>query len=416
MIKEEDGQSGCGNALRHGRNRRWSKCPNLLRPTRVNKMENHTYHKSWILALFCLILLSGLPWQKGLAQKADSPPAISPPSGPVQDFVRSLCFSVSMKAAEMGFDYRARPVIGVVVADFAGPAGEEIELGNFIGYELRAALARGNQFHVYGKDHPVSQSLKADLLADPNWSAASQRAFQQNLWRKFKPFPVDLVITGRVSPEAGNRIKAVVKLIPFVQPITLVESESGRVGVVQEQFLSPSLQPDEVSRGLQVVQTPTKARGRLVILSSLRIKKSKYSTSTLPASGTAQAIIPESGLWEDTPVSLPETEFHCWLNDRELTMIKDWKEIRRKDYYNLLSGFEADAFWFDDMVEEGRHLLFFSLAQHPSLNRYVTFSESVTVTGGTSHYVYFFLVSDPYGEPQLRIRQVVDPKNQPLPF
>jgi len=366
-------------------------------------------HKTRILALLCFFVFLCLPWQQGSAQQKETGAQALRASGAIQELIRSLSLVVSQKAAAMAFDYRDRPVIGVVVADFVGPAGEEVELGHLIGYELRAFLSRSNPFHVYGKDHPVSQSLKADLAADPKWSAASQRAFQQNLWRKFKPFPVDVIIIGRVGPEAGNRIKVEADLIPFYNPITLVESESGRVGVVQERIVSSPLSPEEVGRALAAIQTPTKPKGRLVVLSSMKIKRYKYPITA----GTGN---PGTGLLEDAGQYLPLADFNCWLNERELTVIKDWKDLKRKDYYNLLSGFEADTFWFDDWVEEGRHLLFFSLAENLSKKKYRTFSETFTVKGGTTNYIYFFLLTDPSGEPQIRIRQVVDPENRPLPF
>lgn len=376
----------------------------------------HPIRNTSMLALICFLLFGGLPAAKGMAQQNDPPGSAYQPSGAVQELIRSLSSTVSEKIAGMGFDYRERPVIGVLVADFLGPSGEEITLGERIGSELRAHLAKGNQFHVYGKDHPVSQSLKTDLTTDPRWGAQAQRAFQQNLQRKFKPFPVDVVVIGRVNGEAGNRIKVETELLPFYKPITLVETESGRVGVVQERIVSSPLSAEEIGRALAVVRTPTKPKGRLVILSSMMVKRYKYPALTTGGSSAIEENLLLAERVEDSGRYLPLADIACWLNDRELTVIKDWQGLKRKDYYNLLSGFEADTFWFDEMVDEGRHLLFFSLALNSAKKTYKTFSETFRIQGGTTHYIYFYLLSDPYGEPQIRIRHVVDPKNQPLPF
>lgn len=183
------------------------------------------------------LLLNGMI-QTGYAQKADSPSQPANFSELLKGFIQNVNQSVSSLAADLGFDYRQRPVVGILVSDFCNLAGEEIEIGNQIALELRAALNKSKQFHVYGKEHPVNQSLKAGLTADPKWRSSSQRTFQQNLLKKFKPFPVDVIITGQVSQEPENRIRVTVKLIPFYNPISLVESETERTDIRTEQFLA----------------------------------------------------------------------------------------------------------------------------------------------------------------------------------
>jgi hypothetical protein len=303
-----------------------------------------------------------------------------------------------------------------VVTDFINPAGGEIELGNTIGAELRAVLQKGNQFHVYGKEHPVSQSLKSSLTADPQWSASSQRGFQQNLLKKFKPFPVDLIITGQVSQEAGNRLKVEASLIPFYKPISLVESESGRTDIQREQFLSPALSSQEIDKGLSVIQIQQVAKGRVVILSSMKIKKSKYpGPENIVLQGRAVGK-GQLDFYENTGKNVSLKDLNFWLDDREITVNKDWEDFRKKEYHNLLAGFEADTIWFDDMIQEGKHVILFSLAQNHTKKGYKTFSEFFSIKGGTTNYLFFFIFSDSFGEPQVRIHHVVDQKNSPLPF
>jgi hypothetical protein len=362
--------------------------------------------KLWIFSVMFVFLMSTGMVQNSRAQK-EAPPAQSvalPDS--LQGFVQTMTESVAGKAAHLGFDYRLRPVIGVIVADFLNSSGQDIELGNLLGMKIRAGLEKGNQFHVYGKDHPVSQSLKTSINADPQWSAASQRVFQQNLLRKFSPFPVDLIITGQVSQLEGNRLKIDINLIPFHETISLVESESGRTVIQREQYLSPTLSSTEIEKGLSVIQIPQAAKGRVVILSSMKIKRSKY-----PESGKAGPT-----LYNNTGKNIFEKNLFCWLDDKELRSSKNWEGFRKKDYHNLLSGFEGDTIWFDDTMEEGKHFLFFSLAKNHSTRTYKTFSESFSVKSGTTNYLFFFLVLDSLGEPQVRVHHVVDPQNRLQPF
>ncbi|MEW6184466.1 MAG: hypothetical protein AB1585_01855 [Thermodesulfobacteriota bacterium] len=372
--------------------------------------------KVWILfVLFVFLFSAGMVKNSQAQKEASAAQAISLPDS-IQGLVQTMTESIGQKAADLGFDYRLRPIIGVIVADFLNPAGQDIELGNVIGLQLRAALEKGNQFHVYGKDHPVSQSLKTGMKADPQWSAASQRNFQQDLIKKFTPFPVDLIITGQVSPEAGNRVKIEVNLIPFYKTISLVESESGRTDIYREQLISTPLSSPEVEKGLAVIQVPQVAKGRVVILSSIKIKRSKYpaSENSAPAGRTAGKV--HSNLFENTGKNLYEKDLFCWMDDKELKAAKNWEGFRKKEYHNLLSGFEGDTIWFDDLIEEGKHSIFFSLLKNHATKTYKTFSESFSIQSGSTNYLYFFPLADALGEPQIRVHHVVDPKNRLQPF
>jgi hypothetical protein len=341
-------------------------------------------------------------------------------SGEVKNrFIQDLIQSVSCQAADMGFDYTQRPVIGVLVADFSNTSGEEIVLGNEIAAELRAALNKGKQFQVYGKEHPISQELKTVLANDPKWSGTSQRKFQQGLLKKFKSYPVDLIITGQINKETaekGERLNIVVYLSPFIESITLVEGETGKTDFRKELFVSPILPPQAIDRALTVIKVQVVPKGRLVLVSLLNLDKGKESVLEYKASQdtTSQKI---AALSFEKPWRLSSLkEVTCWLDDKELTAIQNWQGDKKQLYYNILSGFGADTIWFDDSVPDGAHSIFFSLAQDPSKNRYKTFSKSFSIKGGQSNYLFFSFQSDSFGEPVLQVQHIIDPENLTLPF
>ena len=372
--------------------------------------------KIFVLSMILGFLMLNGMIQTGYAQKVEPPSQPTNFSGLIKGFIQDLNQSVSSLAADLGFDYQQRSVIGILVSDFCNPVGEEIEIGNQIASELRAALDQGNQFHVYGKEHPTSQSLKAGLSADPKWSTSAQRNFQQILFKKFYMFHVDLIITGQVSPEPGNRIKVTANLIPFYKPISLVESEKGRTDIRIEQFLSPVLSSEEMDKGLSVIQIPTVAKGRLVVVGLIKMEKDKYSGrgTLLPPDRTTTKSFWDS--FETVPRPLSWSDINCWLDDKELSVI-DLGDFKKKEYHDILSGFGADTIWFDDMITEGPHSIFISLAQPPSKNRFKTFSKSFSIKGGTSNYLFFAIYSDPMGEPEVRVlRHILDPENKSTPF
>jgi len=372
--------------------------------------------KIFVFSIILSLLVLAGTIHIGYAQKDEvlSTPTII--SDAKKSFIQNLIQSISFQAADLGFDYYQRPVLGILVSDFCNSFGESIEIGNEISSELRAALNKEKQFHVYGKEHPVNQSLKASLIADPLWKSSSQRNFQLDLLRRFKSFPVDWIVTGQISPEAGNRLKVTVNLIPFDKPISLVESETGRTDIRREQFLSPALSTQEIEKGLSVIQIPTVAKGRLVIVALMKIKKSKQ---TWPQTIPIQSRTPAKINWdsdETTGKVLSFQDITCWLDDKELTVKKDWEDFKKKEYLDILSGFGADTIWFDDMIKEGPHSIFISLAQDSSKNKYKTFSKSFTIKGETSNYLVFSIYSDLLGESEVRVHHILDPENRSLPF
>lgn len=363
-----------------------------------------------------LLMLGGLV-QTGEAQKVETSSQSSNFSELIKGLTQNLNQSVSSLAAEIGFDYQQRSVIGILVSDFYNPAGKEIEIGNQIALELRAILNKGKQFHVYGKEHPVSQSLKASLTADIKWSTSSQRKFQQNLFNKFHPFPVDLVITGQVNREPDNRIKVTVNLIPFYKPITLVESEAGRTDIRTEQFLSQVLSIQEIDKGLSVIQIPTIAKGHLVIVALMKIEKSNDAgRGTLLSRGGTTT----KSVWDSSEIiskALSLNDISCWLDDKELKVVKDWEDFTKKEYHYILGGLDADTIWFDGMITEGNHTIFFSLAQTPSKNRFKNVSKTFFIKGETTNYLFFSIDTDSQGEPEVRkVRHILDPNKRATPF
>jgi len=347
--------------------------------------------KTFVLSSILVLLL----WS-GIIQAAETQKVEASSSSPnFSEFLKGLTQqmnqSVSSLAADLGFDYQERPIVGILVSDFYNTKGEEIEIGNQIALELRGALNRGNQFHVYGKDHPVSQSLKASLQADLPWSTLSQRNFQQILYKKFKLFPVDLIIIGQVSQESETRLKVTTKLIPFYKPISLVESERARTDIRTEHFFSSPLSSQEMEKGLSVIQIPTVAKGRLVILASLKPQIS--------------------------PKALSLNNINCWLDDKEISVVKEWEDFnKKKEYHDILGGFGAETLWFDDVVVEGPHSFFLSLAQSTAKNKFKNFSKPFFIKRGTSNYLLFSISLDATGEPDLKIRYILDPENRSTPF
>ena len=354
--------------------------------------------------------------QSGFSQKIEIPSQAANSTGQTKEFIQGLIPSVCFWSAQMAFDYQRRPVMGVLVSDFCNSSGKEIALGDEISRKLRAALNKQNQFHVYGKEDPLSQNLRQSLASDFFWSASSQRKFQQELLTKFKPFPVDLVVTGQVSKAAEDRLRVVVNFIPFFERINLVESESGRTDIHSEQFLSPVLSPQEIDEALTVIQKPTIPKGRLVIVSLTDFEKGKSPGRDRRAFLNTTPRV-TGGDFPTGPRKLKSySDLSCWLDEQSLSVLTEWEDQNKKEYYDILSGFAADTIWFDNSIEEGPHTIFFSLAKDPAKNQYKTFLTSFFIKPGTSNYLFFTLYSDTLGEPAVRVRHIADPENRSLPF
>lgn len=350
------------------------------------------------------------------AQQSAAPVNQPNPQETQTAFIQKLTRAVSFRAAHLIFDYQKRPVIGVLIADFDNPSGEEIVIGDEIATAIRAALDKEKQFHVYGKEHPAGQSLKTSIASDPPWRVTSQRNFQQDLVKNYKAFPVDLVITGRVSPTPENQLKVTVNLIPFYEPINLVETESGRSDISTEQFLGPILSPQEISRALTVIRRPQVPKGRLVIVSLMVKEKGRSPEPDKNSSPVIASRILSEAVQDPGLKTKSKSDFTCWLDDKELTIITDWEGSKKKEYHDILSGFSADTIWFDNGIEEGPHSIFFSFSKIPPKNQYKTLSKSFSVKKGTTNYLFFTILSDTSAEPEVRVRYIIDPLNKALPF
>lgn len=369
--------------------------------------------------VFSMILISvSLPGtiQSGFPQKIEIPPQATDSTGQKKEFIQGLIPSVCFWSAQMAFDYQRRPVMGILVSDFCDSSGKEIALGDEISRVLRAALNKQKQFHVYGKEDSLSQNLRQSLASDFPWSVSSQRKFQQELQTKFKSFPVDLVVTGQVSKVAEDQLRVVVNFIPFFKGINLVETESGRTDIHSEQFLSPVLSPQEMAGALTVIQKPPIPKGRLVIFSLINFERGKSPGRDQRASLNTTAKV-TSGDSPSGPRKLKSyNDLSCWLDDQSLSVLTEWDDQKKKEYYDILSGFAADTIWFDNLIEEGPHAIFFSLAKEPAKNQYKTFLNSFSIKPGTSNYLFFSLQSDSLGDPAVRVRHIIDPENRSLPF
>ncbi len=202
-----------------------------------------------------------------------------------------------------------------------------------------------------------------------------------------------MIITGQVSKETaggGDKLKSVVYLSPFIEPITLVEGETGKTDLRKAQFVSPNLPPQVIAQALTVIKAQVVPKGRLVIVSLLDLDKGKEPVSQFRASidKTPKKI---AGLSFEKPWRLSSLkDMTCWLDDKELTGLQTWQEDKKKSYYNILSGLGADTIWFDDSVPDGSHFIFVSLVQESSKNRYKTYSKSFSIKGGGNRIIYFF--------------------------
>ncbi len=371
------------------------------------------------LLVFSMILIS-VSWpgtiQSGFSQIIESSSQATNSTGQKKEFIQGIIPSVCFWSAQMAFDYQRRPVMGILVSDFCNSSGKEIAFGDEISRGIRAALNKQKQFHVYGKEDPLSQNLRQSLAFDFFWSVPSQRKFQQELLTKFKPFPVDLVVTGQVSKVAEDQLRVIVNFIPFFEGINLVETESGRTDIHSEQFLSPVLSPQEITEALTVIQKPPIPKGHLVIVSLINFEKGKSSGRARRASLNTMTRV-TSGNSPGEPRKLKSyNDLSCWLDDQSLSVFTEWKDQRKKEYYDILSGFAADTIWFDNLIEEGPHAIFFSFAKEPAKNQYKTFLNSFSIKPGTSNYLFFTFYSDSQGEPVVRVRHIVDSQNRPLPF
>ncbi|MBA4393109.1 MAG: hypothetical protein C0407_06110, partial [Desulfobacca sp.] len=291
--------------------------------------------KKFFISIFVIgFIMVGSSIQAGHCQQVQDLLPSTKHGDLLSGFIQNMIQSISYRAADMAYDYTKRPVMGVLVADFFTTSGEEIVLGNDIAAELRATLNKGKQFHVYGKEHPVSQSLKTVLAKDPQWSGASQRKFQQDLLNNLRPFPVDLIITGQVSKEmtGGDKLKIVIQLTPFIDPITLVESETGKTEFRREHFISSPLPPDVIGQALLVIKTPVVPKGRLMIVSFLNMDKGKEALfdATIPQDKAKKKL--GAVLFEKTWKISSLKDINCWLDDKGLTTSQDWPEDKKKTY------------------------------------------------------------------------------------
>lgn len=375
--------------------------------------------KNLISILFLIVVLLGGALQNSFGQQGERLLKSAKPGDSKQTFIQNLIQSISSQAANLAFDYHFRPVIGVLVADFTDPSGQEIVLGNEIASGLRATLHKGQQFHVYGREHPICQSLRLEIAKDPQWTSASQRVYKKTLIQEFPGSPVDLIITGQLmkTSETGDQLKIEVSLIPFHKSITRVEGETGRSDILKQQFLSPVLPPQEIISALTVIKSPIIPKGRLIVVSLINPERIKeLSLESKPPRRTPSAPKDSVVLTEASWKIGSLREIACWVDDKECSTIQDWQDSKKKEYINIVSGLGADTIWFDEWIPEGTHSFFLSLARDASKNRYKTFLNTFAIKGGTSNYLFFFFQKDPLGDPKLQIQYITDPQSRSWAF
>jgi hypothetical protein len=201
-----------------------------------------------------------------------------------------------------------------------------------------------------------------------------------------------------------------------METITSVEGESGRKDLVLQKFVSPVFPGEVLAQHFSPRKVSDVPKGRLVILSLIRVDRGR-------AGGPESRVVEDSSIKKGGGLLAEKSwriaslkEISCWLDGQPLASLQSWPEDKKKNYYNFLSGVNADTIWFDDLVAEGPHSFFVSLVKGSMKNQYQTFSKTLAIKGGQSSYLYFNLLTDAYGEPQLHLEQIVDPENRPLPF
>jgi hypothetical protein len=340
-----------------------------------------------------------------------------PPSYPwIQaELIPRMIQSISTLAVNTAYDYSQRPVVGIIISDFRDDQGREIAIGREIAACLRAGLNKENQFYVYGSRHPVYKSLESVMAIDPSFKPVWQKRFQENLSKNFSHVQIDLILTGMVVKETEDHLKITASLVPLFKKIRLLESEFEKGNSTQAVFLSPSLSASDMDKALRV--TP---KGRLVILAHLDPKfvqtdPGRETAHASPSYKTAKnRAHPLKSQWDFKSPN----DLSIWLDEGNkklsLIKIKDWPDWKEKEYGDLFSGFEADTLWFDESLDEGLHSLFLSLS--PAKDNFKTFSRTIHIKPGVTHYLFFSLESDLQEKPDIFFKFVIDSEKRPLPF
>jgi hypothetical protein len=378
--------------------------------------------KKSAVVLFCLIFMGiGLTPQIGAASTEDVQPSASFKS--LEPFYKHILHEVAEQASALVYDYDRRPVIGTIVLDFHDPAGQGLLIGQHLAVYLREGLNREKQFYVYGREQ-IQRSLGHFVQTHQEMKPLLTSRLQEVAAIVFKK-PIHLIITGEIARTTEQQLQVSVNLIPFYRSLNSVEMEAEKINYPRRIFTSNPLSPQELEEALTVVRKPltpdqprTPGYGRLIILSSYQLEKSREQERRYLKTLEATTASSQPGAFaEFKQVDLGDSEdLNCWLDKQELYIFEDKKMKNQKGYYhNILSGFEAHQIWFDGQIPGGPHHLSFSVFPENAL-----FKKAVSYPFALKPEMTTFLVvtvrSHLKSDPEVTIRMVIDPENKPYPF
>jgi hypothetical protein len=378
--------------------------------------------KKSTVILFCLIFIGiGLTPPIGAADLEGVPSSAAFQS--LEPFFRHILHEVAEQASALVYDYDQRPVIGTIVADFHDPAGQSLRVGQHLAAYMREGLNRERQFYVYGRDQ-IQRSLGHFIQTQQELKPFMTTQLQEVAPIVFKK-PIHLIITGEIARTPEQQLQVAVSLIPFYRRLNPVEMEAEKINFPRRIFTSSPLSSQELEEALTGVRKPltsdqprTPGYGRLIILSSYQLEKSREQErrylKTLEA--TAASSLPGSfaGL-KQVDLGDPE-DLNCWLDRQELYIFEDRKMNNQKGFYhNILGGFEAQQVWFDGQLPVGPHQLAFSVFPENALFKKAV-SYPFTLNPEMTTYLVVTVRSHPKSDPEVTIRTVVDPENKPYPF
>jgi hypothetical protein len=372
--------------------------------------------------LFCLMVFAvGLPLQTRAADAEGLGPSAS--FKPLEPFYGQILHEVAEQASALVYDYDQRPVIGTILLDFHDPAGQSIRVGQHLAAYLREGLNREKQFYVYGRDQ-IQRSLGHFVQTQQELKPYLTSGLQEVVATVFKK-PIHLIITGEITRTPEQQLRVAVTLIPFFRSLKPVEMEAGKMNYPLWVFTSQTLPPQELEEALMVVRKPlaldqsrTPGYGRLVILSNYQIEKSREQERRYLKNletTTASSLPGSFAELKQVDLGAPE-DLNCWLDQQELFIFEDRKLNSQKGFYqNILSGFGAQQIWFDGQIPAGPHQLAFSVFPENALFKKAV-SYPFTLKPEMTTYLVVTVRSHQKSDPEVTVRQVVDPDNKPYPF
>ena len=305
---------------------------------------------------------------------------------------------------------------------FVISSGQELTAGQDLAAYLRAGLGQENQFYVYGKEQ-VNRSLGHFVTQDLEFTPRTISRLQETIPLVFRK-PIHLVISGTIQKTPEDRIQAAVSLIPFYRSLNPVEKELDSLNRRRIEFYSAPLAPVELEaafsrpRAKAMAESLRPGHGRLIILSSYHLEKPREREDRyLGVLEPAKALDKNDFSIRSKQLDLGDPgDLSCWLDRQELFTFDEPQVRNLKDFYhNILSGFEADQVWFDAVVPGGEHQLAFSIFPVNTIYK-KALSYPFSLKAGTTTYLLVSVRTAPKNNPEVLVRQVVDPDNRGYPF